>query len=116
MKYKVIDLFQGFSDFLKYDLLHNSPPIMPPIKMDLQFHTYVEDGVIWAVSKDYPGLEASGKTPEELREALFEMILLHFDVPRYRAKRIPDTLSLRLSDGTIVPPPEPVFRARLVSA
>ncbi|TSC87305.1 MAG: hypothetical protein G01um101416_519 [Microgenomates group bacterium Gr01-1014_16] len=116
VKYKLIDLLLDLKDFVLFDILRNRPPSLPPFKLDLQFKTHRDRGLIWVESVDYPGLIASGENESELREAIFDSILTYFDVPRYRARKLPDTLTLKLDDGTVVYPPEPVFRARLVTA
>lgn len=118
MKYKIWDLLQDFSDFVNYDLIKKSPPDLPNFKLDLQFKEHRKNGLIWVESIDYPGLIASGRSKVELREAVFDAILTYFDVPRYRAKRLPDLLRLTLGDGTVMLPPEriPLIQVHTVAA
>ena len=64
----------------------------------------MSDGGFWVKAEKYPGLRASGRTPEELCEALHDAILTYFDVPRGMANRLPNNLTLQMPDGTIVAP------------
>jgi len=118
MKYKVFGFFQDLKDFVSYDVLKLEPPRMPEIKMNLKFKIHRDPDLIWVESVDYPNLVATGENEAELRESMFDAILTHFNVPRYRARRLPDLFSLCLEDGRVVSPPQkvPLIRASLVAA
>lgn len=112
---KLNNWFLDLVDILKHDLLGHPLPKAEKFsidKLNLEFETHHNPGEgFWIEAKNYPGLVASGDTPEELREAVLDSILTYFDVPRALAKRFPDTLTLRLPDGTqVYPNPKTVVR------
>jgi len=100
---------QDIFDFFKYDVLKEelpSPEGFSLDKLNLNFTLHRKKGEgLWIEAKDYPGLVASGDTPEELREAVLDSILTYFDVPRATAKRMEDILVLNLPGGVTVSPP-----------
>lgn len=106
-------MFLDLVDTLRYDVLGQEPPALPKFDPNLSFEVHKERKGYWVTSKTHPGLIASGDTLEELRSAIFDTILTYYNVPRYHAKRFNDNLTLHLSDGTSVLPPEPVFQAKL---
>ena len=75
-------------DFIKHDVLGFPLPKADKFSLDklnLEFETHHNPGEgYWVEAKNYPGLVASGDTPEELREAILDSILTYFDVyPSY---------------------------------
>ncbi|OIP04332.1 hypothetical protein AUK18_00295 [Candidatus Beckwithbacteria bacterium CG2_30_44_31] len=103
------NLLLDVRDFIYYDLLNKPLPEAPKLDFKQDFVLHKERGGMWIESKQYPGLIASGDTPEELREAAFDAILTYFDVPRSTAKRIPDQLVLNLPNGKQIKPKLPTF-------
>lgn len=111
------DILLDMRDILVYDILRSNPPPFPAVDMHVTFQVIKEkNGGMWVQSTQYPGLLASGDSYEELREALFDAMLTYFNVPRYHAKRMKDTLVMNLENGTQIQPPQPVFQIRLVGA
>lgn len=110
------DLF----DTIRFDVLNMPLPESQDFSIDklsMKFKLHKDDGGFWLESAEYPGLIASGETPEELREAVFDSILTYFDVPRARAKRMKDILVLNLPGGKVINPPEsPFFQIHVVRA
>ena len=104
------NLIHDIKDTILYDLLKKPLPQIkkPPLNLNFVLRSKAGEG-LWLEAKDYPGLIASGDTPEELREALFDSILTYFDVPRAVAKRIPDILVLKLPDGKEIRPKTPAY-------
>jgi predicted RNase H-like HicB family nuclease len=99
------NLICDIKDTILYDLLKKPLPEIKNLSWNLDFVLHKVKGKgMWLEAKDYPGLIASGDTPEELREAVFDAILTYFDVPTAAAKRLPDTLILRLPGGKEVRP------------
>jgi predicted RNase H-like HicB family nuclease len=108
------DFFLDIIDFVRYEVLKQKAPIWPSMELDLTFDLHQEpSGGYWVSSKELPGLHASGDTLAELRTALFDTLLVYYDVPRYYAKKIRDTLTMQLSDGRTIAPPEPIFQVKL---
>lgn len=103
-------------DAILYDLLKRPLPPMPKISFEDDFVHLKEDHGFVIESRKYPGLIASGETEAELREALFDTMLTYFDVPRATAKRLPDTLVLKLPNGKTINPPSPNFTIRVAAA
>lgn len=100
------DYLLDVKEYILHDFLripYPEPNTFPESRLNQDFEIFnTEDGGYIAISKDYQGLHATGRTLEELRTALFDTILVYFDVPRYYAKRMGDSLSLKMPDGTIV--------------
>jgi predicted RNase H-like HicB family nuclease len=109
----MFDLLMDMLDTIKFDVLGMKKPKLPLFDPNMRLELHGEKGGYWVSSKEHPGLVASGDTLEELREATFESILVYYSVPRYHAKRINDLLSLHLSDGTVINPPEPIFSIKV---
>ena len=83
------DFLLDIRDIILYDLLKKTPPKPKKLELELDFIAHKEKGGgVWLEAKNYPGLIASGDTPEELRKALWDSILTYFDVPRPYAKRL----------------------------
>lgn len=111
-------IVSDFKDTILYDFLKKPLPEVKNLTWEMGFVLHKEKkGGMWVEAKDYPGLIASGDTPEELREALFDSILTYFDVPRTVAKRIPDVLVLNLPNGKeIRPKTYPCLRINIAAA
>lgn len=110
IRYILYDKVSDVSSWLKYEVLHFTPPTMPLIDTTLSLKLHKEKGGgYWTTCENYPGLIASGDTFEELRESLFDAILLYFQVPRYLTKKVPDKLILNLPDGTQILPKDPLL-------
>ncbi|MBU0619368.1 hypothetical protein KKD62_03985 [Patescibacteria group bacterium] len=104
----MINILLDLKDFIVYDVFKKPLPEPPDFTLKHNFVLHKEkNGGSWMESKKYPGLIASGDSPEELREALLDSILTYFDVPRAYAKRLPDTLTLNLPNGKTILPPRP---------
>jgi ABC-type Fe3+ transport system substrate-binding protein len=108
------DLLLDILDFFKYDILKKNPPEPNNLHLELDFVLHKDGKGMWAEAKEYPGLVASGSTPEELRKALWDSILTYFDVPRAYAKRKKDKLRLNLPNGTIIEPKMPFWEREFV--
>lgn len=108
------DFLLDLRDIILYDLLKKTPPKLKKLELELDFIAHKEKGGgIWLEAKNYPGLIASGDTPEELRKALWDSILTYFDVPRSYAKRLKDKLILRLPNGKVVEPKIPFWEREI---
>lgn len=107
-------------DVIRFDLLNQPLPDAKGFsidKLNTKFKLHQDNEELWLEPMEYPGLIASGSTPEELREAVFDSILTYFDVPRARAKRMKDILILNLPNGKVISPPEsPFFQIQVVKA
>lgn len=115
------ELVFGLVDFLRFDVFRQPLPRADRFSLDklhLEFETHHNPGEgYWIEAKNYPGLIASGDTPQELREAVLDSILTYFDVPRATARRFKDDLILKLPDGThVYPKPESRFIVKLAWA
>lgn len=102
---KLLDLY----DVFRYDLLHREIPVLPKFDFRVAFKLKKFKKGFWVESDQLPGFIASGKTLEELREAMWDTLLMYYDVPRYRANRLEDRFELHLSDGKVIKPPEKNF-------
>jgi len=102
----MIDIFQDFPSFIKYDVL-GLPLDIPPNFSPEIFHQTItisklSNGGYIAESKKYPNLYASGEDLEELREAFYDTLLTYFDIPRYFAKRRADDFKIDFDDGKVL--------------
>ena len=97
---KIKESVLALVDFFKFDILKQPLPKTDKFSLDklnLEFETHHNRGEgYWVEAKNYPGLVASGDTPQELREAVLDSILAYFDVPRATARRFNDDLVLKL--------------------
>lgn len=109
---KLLDLY----DVIRYDLLHQEAPVMPKFDPNIRFKLKKSKEGYWVQSDQLPGFIASGKTLEELREAMWDTMLTYYNVPRYKANRLEDRFELRLSDGKEIKPPEKNFVVRVICA
>lgn len=118
---KVKESVLALVDFFKFDVFKQPLPKADKFSLDklnLDFETHHNRGEgYWVEAKNYPGLVASGDTPEELRGAVLDSILTYFDVPRATARRFNDDLVLKLPDGTnIYPDPKSKYVVKLAWA
>lgn len=109
---KLLDLY----DVFRYDLLHQEIPVLPKFDFRVAFKLKKSKEGFWVESDQLPGFIASGKTLEELREAMWDTLLMYYDVPRYRANRLEDRFELHLSDGKVIKPPEKNFVVQVTYA
>lgn len=109
VRYIVHDIFSDMADWVKYNIFRSQLPSMPIIDQNLSLKIIKEKNGYWVTCPDYPGFIASGDTLEELRENLFDAILVYFNVSRYLSKRVPDHLKLNLPDGTEILPKAPLI-------
>ena len=108
------DFILDIKDFIIYDLFKTIPPEPKKLELELNFIAHKEKGGgLWIEARNYPGLIASGDTPEELRKALWDSILTYFDVPRAYAKRLKDKLRLHLPNGTFIEPDIPFWEREI---
>ena len=107
------DILLDLLDYIKFDVLGVAKPPLPPFDFSMQFDLHKSKDGVWVSSKEHPGFIASGKDINELRGAVFETLLVYYDVPRYHSKRIKDLVSLNFSDGTVVNPPQPIFSIKV---
>jgi hypothetical protein len=118
LKYKLLDVVQDVRDFIAYDILKSPEPKSPELPSSLELQGHTGNGFLWVEAEKYPGFIASGRSNQELREAIFDSMLRYFNVPRHIAKKIPDQFTLTLPNGKTVNPPikDWSFKARLVTA
>lgn len=96
------DTYYDVIDYLKYDLLGQEFQAVdykfPPVR--LRF--FLEKDGIYAISTDLPGFLVTARTMEDIPEAVFDTLLVYYDIPRYQAKKLLPNISIELDSGQVI--------------